>query len=69
MSSDSWGNSTQPCTYYSMIMGQMEVIRQGELRAIGQVKANTLVIGDCLEVMKYIAGGSIDAIITDLPYG
>jgi len=26
-------------------------------------------LGDCLEVMKYIPNGSIDAIITDPPYG
>jgi len=29
----------------------------------------TLYKGDCLEVMKYIPDGSIDAIITDPPYG
>lgn len=30
---------------------------------------NTLLYGDCLEVMKDIPDGSIDAIITDPPYG
>src|SRR6056300_679669 len=28
-----------------------------------------LILGDCLEVMKSIPDGSIDAIITDPPYG
>ena len=28
-----------------------------------------LIHGDCLEAMKYIADNSIDAIITDPPYG
>lgn len=30
---------------------------------------NKIICGDCLEVMKYIPDKSIDAIITDLPYG
>ena len=29
---------------------------------------NSLILGDCLEVMKNIADKSIDAIICDLPY-
>ena len=29
---------------------------------------NQVIHGDCLEVMKYIPDGSIDAIITDPPY-
>jgi DNA modification methylase len=44
-------------------------IGQGDLETVGRVKANTLVLGDCLEAMKYIADGSIDAIICDPPYG
>ena len=52
-----------------MIMGYMQTLTQDELRAVGQVKANTLVLGDCLKVMPYIADGSMDAIIADLPYG
>ena len=31
--------------------------------------AATLILGDCLEEMKEIPDGSIDAIITDPPYG
>lgn len=52
-----------------MDMGQMETFRLEELETVGEVKANTLVLGDCLAAMKYIADGSINAIITDLPYG
>jgi len=37
--------------------------------SVGKVEQNTLIRGDCLNVMPYLADGSIDAIITDLPYG
>lgn len=47
----------------------MQILREEELQAVGQVNANTLVLGDCLKVMPYIASGSFDAIIADLPYG
>jgi site-specific DNA-methyltransferase (adenine-specific) len=33
------------------------------------MEVNKIYQGDCLEVMKQISGGSIDAIITDPPYG
>ena len=33
------------------------------------VSRSTLLFGDCLELMKQIPNGSIDAIITDPPYG
>jgi DNA modification methylase len=36
---------------------------------IGAVSRSTLLFGDCLELMKSIPDGSIDAIITDPPYG
>ena len=36
---------------------------------VGRVIPNSLIKGDCLEVMKFIESGSIDAIITDPPYG
>ena len=29
----------------------------------------TLLLGDCLERMKEIPDGSIDAVISDIPYG
>ncbi len=47
----------------------MQTLNQGDLKDVGQVKANSVILGDCLKVMPYIADGSIDAIITDLPYG
>jgi predicted methyltransferase len=53
----------------SIKMEQMQILREDELNTVGQVKANTLVLGDCLKAMKYIADGSVDAIIADLPYG
>ena len=28
-----------------------------------------LILGDCLEVMKTLADGSVDAVVTDPPYG
>lgn len=34
-----------------------------------EIKPNTLVHGDCLEVMKYIPDKSIDMVLCDLPYG
>lgn len=33
------------------------------------IAPNTVINGDCLEVMKEIDTGSIDMIFTDLPYG
>ena len=40
-----------------------------EVKTIGNVEVNTLICGDCLQVAEYIPSGSIDAIITDIPYG
>ena len=34
-----------------------------------ELVANTLVHGDCLELMKYIKDKTIDMILCDLPYG
>ena len=34
-----------------------------------EVMPNSLVLGDCLEVMKYISDGSVDMILCDPPYG
>lgn len=39
-----------------------------EIKTVGQVSANTVIHGDCLEAMKYIADNSIDLILTDPPY-
>jgi DNA modification methylase len=40
-----------------------------EYYVIKELKMNKLLKGDCLEVMKTIESGSVDAIITDPPYG
>ena len=34
-----------------------------------EIKPNTLINGDCLELMKNIPDGTIDMILCDLPYG
>jgi DNA modification methylase len=47
----------------------MKTFTQDEIRAVGRVEANSLILGDCLEVLPYLADSSIDAIITDVPYG
>ena len=39
------------------------------LKGIGQVEADSIYNGDCLEGMSFIADNSVDAIICDLPYG
>ena len=36
---------------------------------MSSLHANTIIQGDCLQVMRQLATGSIDAIITDPPYG
>jgi DNA modification methylase len=40
-----------------------------EIETVGQVSANTVIYGDCLEAMKYIADKSVDMVLCDLPYG
>lgn len=40
-----------------------------ELETVRQVEPNSLIHGDCLEAMKFIADKSIDMILCDLPYG
>ena len=47
----------------------MNIILKDELLNIGQIQPNSLINADCLEAMKYIPDGSVDAIITDPPYG
>jgi site-specific DNA-methyltransferase (adenine-specific) len=39
------------------------------VKSAGVVGRNSVVCGDCLEVMKYIPDGSVDLILADLPYG
>jgi len=40
-----------------------------EIKAVGLVSKNSLINGDCLEVMKYIPDNSIDMVMADPPYG
>ena len=40
-----------------------------ELKHIGQLQEGTIVNAECLEAMRYIADGSVDMILCDLPYG
>lgn len=40
-----------------------------EVKLAGDIKPNSIIKGDCLEVMKYISDKSVDCIICDLPYG
>lgn len=45
------------------------ITNEKKIQNVGCVSTNTLVHGDCLEVMKYIPDGSIDLVLTDPPYG
>ena len=47
----------------------MILTNEQEVKSVGLVSPNTLVHGDCLEVMKYIPDGSVDMMLCDLPYG
>lgn len=48
---------------------QMESLNLEELKNVGDVKPNSLIKGDCLEAMKFLADQSVDAVIADIPYG
>ena len=41
------------------------ITNEKEVQPVGCVLPNTLVHGDCLEVMKYIPDGSIDLVLAD----
>ncbi len=45
------------------------ITNEKEVQPVGCVLPNTLVHGDCLEVMKYIPSGSVDMVLCDPPYG
>jgi len=47
----------------------MHILKQQELKTIGEVAPDTLIHGDCLEAMKYLKDKSISLILCDLPYG
>ena len=42
---------------------------QEAISSVGLVSQNTLVHGDCLDVLQYIPDGSVDMILADPPYG
>lgn len=45
------------------------VLNEKEVTSIGKIEPNTLIHGDCLEIMKYIPDNSVDMVLTDPPYG
>jgi len=47
----------------------MIITNEQEVKSVGLVSPNTLVRGDCLEVMKYIPDDSVDMVLCDPPYG
>ena len=47
----------------------MKILSLEELVNVGEVEPHSLIQGDCLEAMKFIADKSIDLILCDLPYG
>jgi len=50
-------------------MANSEIIGAGQDTARRAPKTNTITCGDCLEQHKNIKSGSVDLILTDLPYG
>ena len=46
-----------------------EYLNESEVTNNTDFSKNTLICGDCLNVMRFIPDKSIDCIITDLPYG
>lgn len=40
-----------------------------KLESVGEVKPNSLIHGECIEAMRFLADKSIDMILADLPYG
>ena len=45
------------------------ILNQKEAASIGKILPNTLIHGDCLEVMKQIPDNSMSMVLTDPPYG
>ena len=45
------------------------ITNEKEVQLVGHVLPNTLVHGDCLEVMRYIPDNSVDLVLCDPPYG
>jgi DNA modification methylase len=47
----------------------MTIVEEKEIKTVGKIPFNTIVEGDCLDVMANIADCSIDMVLCDLPYG
>ena len=48
----------------------MEIFNEGEVMANNkELSANSLINGDCLNIMPYIKDKSVNMILCDLPYG
>lgn len=47
----------------------MSNLTMEELKTVGKIEPNTLIYGECIEAMKFIADKSIDMVLCDLPYG
>jgi len=47
----------------------MNILTEQEIKTVGLVSKNSLINGDCLEVMNYIPDNSIDMVMADPPYG
>ncbi len=45
------------------------ITNEKEVQSVGMVSPNTLVHGDCLDVMKNIPSASVDLVLCDPPYG
>lgn len=39
-----------------------------EVKTVGRISSNSLILGDCLEAMDYLSDASVDLILADLPY-
>lgn len=46
-----------------------KITNENEVQSVGLVLPNTLIHGDCLEVMKNIPDNSVDCVLCDPPYG
>ena len=51
------------------LINTYKILNESEVANNTDFRNNTLICGDCLNVMSYIPDKSIDCIITDLPYG
>lgn len=47
----------------------MNILYDKELNSKGNITQNSIINGNCLEVMKYISDNSIDMVLCDLPFG